>query len=359
LKYKRVFIDTIGYELAPEVVTSSEIEERLAPLYATLRIQPGQLESMTGIAERRFWEPGFPVSRGAALAAEQALASSSVKSTDIGALVYAGVCREHFEPATACHVAGRLREKDHPLSPRAHIYDLSNACLGMLNGMIDIANRIELGQIRAGMVVSCESAREIVDTMIDRMLHERDMGLFKTAIATMTGGSAAGAIILSDGSFGNARGHRLAGGVSLSAPQWHELCRWGIEPLPGPRLASENAPSYRQFMCTDSVQVLEHGIELGKATWKAFIEELGWSAGVDRSICHQVGMSHRDAILRMLDLAGEHDFVSYDYLGNTGTVALPLAAALAAEREFLEAGQRVGFLGIGSGLNCTMLGVEW
>ena len=38
---------------------------------------------------------------------------------------------------------------------------------------------------------------------------------------------------------------------------------------------------------------------------------------------------------------------------------LPLAAALAAEREFLEAGQRVGFLGIGSGLNCTMLGIEW
>jgi len=359
LKYSRVFIDTIGYELAPEVVTSSEIEERLAPLYATLRIQPGQLESMTGIIERRFWEPGFALSRGAALAAEQALAASGVKSTEIGALVYAGVCREHFEPATACHVAGRLLEMGHRLSPSAHIYDLSNACLGMLNGIIDIANRIELGQIRAGLVVSCESAREIVDTMIERMLQERDMALFKTAIATMTGGSAAAAIILTDRSFGNPDSHRLAGGVCLSAPQWHNLCRWGIEPLPGPRLASGNALSYRQFMCTDSVEVLEHGIELGQETWKAFVEELGWSEGVHRTICHQVGMSHREAILRMLDLAEKHDFVAYDYLGNTGTVALPLAAALAAEREFLEAGQRVGFLGIGSGLNCTMLGIEW
>ena len=107
------------------------------------------------------------------------------------------------------------------------------------------------------------------------------------------------------------------------------------------------------------VEVLKHGVELGRETWKAFIEELGWSEGVDRTICHQVGSSHREAILRMIDLPEEHDFVAYDYLGNTGTVALPLAAALAAEREFLESGHRVGFLGIGSGLNCTMLGVEW
>ena len=31
----------------------------------------------------------------------------------------------------------------------AAVYDVSNACLGVLNGMLDIANRIELGQIRA------------------------------------------------------------------------------------------------------------------------------------------------------------------------------------------------------------------
>ena len=46
-------------------------------------------------------------------------------------------------------------------------------------------------------------------------------------------------------------------------------------------------------------------------------------------------------------------------LGNIGTVSLPLTAALAEEREFLRPGDRVGFLGIGSGLNCLMLGVEW
>ncbi len=42
-----------------------------------------------------------------------------------------------------------------------------------------------------------------------------------------------------------------------------------------------------------------------------------------------------------------------------GTVSLPLTAALAEDREFLNRGDRVAFLGIGSGLNCLMLGLEW
>ena len=48
-----------------------------------------------------------------------------------------------------------------------------------------------------------------------------------------------------------------------------------------------------------------------------------------------------------------------EYLGNMGTVSVPLTAALAHERGFLSKGDQVAFLGIGSGLNCMMLGFEW
>ena len=41
------------------------------------------------------------------------------------------------------------------------------------------------------------------------------------------------------------------------------------------------------------------------------------------------------------------------------TRPLPMTAAIADERGFLEPGDLVGFLGIGSGLNCLMLGVTW
>lgn len=357
MKYQQVFLDALGFELAPEVVSSTELEERLAPLYAALRIHPGQLEAMTGIQERRYWEPDFPLHLGAARAAEHALSRSQVRAEDLEVLIYAGVCREGFEPATACHVAAALQDAGHYIHPEAAVYDLSNACLAMLNGMLDIANRIELGQIRAGMVVSCESAREIVDTMINRMLRERDMEIFKSALATLTGGSGAAAIILSDGSFAAERQPRLLGGVQMNDPRHHLLCRWGMEPQPGPR-PTDGDPQFREYMHTDSVGVLEHGVALGKRTWEAFLAEMAWN-GVDRTVCHQVGSAHRDTILEMIGVPKEHDFVAYDFLGNTGTCALPVALALASDREFLRPGHKVGLCGIGSGLNCMMLGVEW
>src|SRR5262249_50071755 len=71
------------------------------------------------------------------------------------------------------------------------------------------------------------------------------------------------------------------------------------------------------------------------------------------------GTCHRDTILKALGIAPEKEYSTFEYLGNIGTVSLPLTAALAEEREFLRPGDRVGLLGIGSGLNCLMLGVEW
>src|SRR5829696_297893 len=182
MRYSRVYIDAIGYELPPVVVTSAELEARLKGFYEALRIPEGQLEALTGIVERRWWDEGYPVSEGAVAAAKQALAASNVRPGDIDVLIYAGVCRELFEPATACRVAAGVG-----VSPGAAVYDVSNACLGVLNGMIDVANRIELGQIRAGLVVSCETAREINDIMIERMLQSGTMETFRDSLATLTG----------------------------------------------------------------------------------------------------------------------------------------------------------------------------
>ena len=348
MRYTRVFIDAIGYELAPVVVGSDELEARLRPVYDALRIPPGQLEALTGIVERRWWDAGYPLSSGAVAAARHALEGIDIRPDQIEVLIYGGVCRELFEPATACRVADGVG-----VGPDTTIHDVSNACLGALTGMVDVANRIELGQIRAGMVVSCETAREINDIAIARMLDAPSMDGFRESLATLTGGSGAVAIVLSDGSFDNKTRRRLLGGVARTAPQFHALCRWGMERIGAPA-------AFEQFMATDSIAVLKHGVELGSKTWKAFLSTMGWAADqVDRVICHQVGSGHRDTVLGALGIDPARDFSTYPHLGNIGTVSVPLTAAVAEERDFLRPGDRVGWLGIGSGLNCLMLGLEW
>src|SRR5436189_6354290 len=121
MKYSQVHIESIGYELPPVVVSTAELESRLGPVYQALQMAPGQLELLTGINERRWWEPGYPISLGAAAAAKKALAAADISADQIDVLIYAGVCREQFEPATACAVAHELK-----INPSASIFDLSN-----------------------------------------------------------------------------------------------------------------------------------------------------------------------------------------------------------------------------------------
>jgi len=337
MRYSKVRLDGLAYELAPNVVTSGQLEKRVERVYNSLHLPHGQLEALTGIRERRWWDAGFKLSEGAARAGRKALEKSGVRASALGAIVYAGVCRESSEPATACAVAARLGA-----ARDCAVYDVSNACLGVLSGIVDVANRIELGQIKAGMIVSCESAREINEAMIDSMLKTPTMDHFKLSIATLTGGSGAVAVLLTDGSFGG-EGHRLLGGAAQAAAEHWDLCRWE-----------------RDFMRTDAAAVLKNGVELARGTWKSFLQTLGWSpASVDKTICHQVGGPHRAAVLAAFGVPEDKDFETFSFLGNIGTVSLPLTAALADERGFIEKGDKVGFLGIGSGLNCMMLGWEW
>jgi acyl-CoA:acyl-CoA alkyltransferase len=370
MHYSRVYLEAIGYELAPVVVSTAELEARLEPLYKALHLPQGQLEALTGISERRWWDKHFSVADGASLAALKALAASNVKAADIDVLIYAGVCREQLEPATACHVAAQLG-----ISSDAAIFDVSNACLGVLNGIVEIANRIELGQAKAGLVVSCETAREINEVVIDQMIEAKSMDVFKGALATLTGGSGAVAVLVVDKDLSSAHRRQLLGGATKNAPQFHNLCRWGWESVAPTvdRLLHNQAGSILKtaidkgmrhvvtpFMATDAGSVLKYGVDLGSKTWQAFLTKVGWRGDqMDKVICHQVGTLHRDSILKSLGIPAHKDFSTFEYLGNIGTVSLPLTAALAEERDFLIPGDRVGFMGIGSGLNCMMLGLKW
>jgi 3-oxoacyl-[acyl-carrier-protein] synthase III len=232
----------------------------------------------------------------------------------------------------------------------AVVHDTCNACLGVMNGILQVANAIELGQIEAGLVVSCESARPIVDSTIARMVANPTMEMFKQSMATMTGGSGAIGLVLTHASR-SVSGHRLVGGVVRAAPEHHGLSHWGAE--------TGDSTGNAMVMETDAVGTLQHGVALGTSAFEAFVAELGWTDGPDRVICHQVGAPHRAAVLAAMEIPLERDFSTFEYLGNIGTVSVPITAAIADERGALARGQRVGLFGIGSGLNCLLLGLEW
>ncbi len=350
MKYTKVFIESFGYELAPHVVTTAEIEAKLTPFFDAAGYESGQLEALTGIKERRYWDVDHTLGEHAAAAGQKALDEAGIDPKDIGALAFCGVGQDGFEPSTSCSIADRLK-----LSPNAHIYDVKSACLGMITGLVHVANEIELGNIKAGLVVSCETARQIVDSTIEEINRKKSKEFYKEVVATMTGGSGAAAILLTDGTLGSleTRRHAVKGGVVQNAIQHHELCCWGFEEKGMPTAS-------KVVMRTNALGVLEHGVELATKTYKLFREEFNLSADKpDKFIGHQVGAGHHFKFYSSLGIDMKKDFASFPFLGNVGTVSLPITAALADERGFLQPDDFVAFLGVGSGLNCYILGVEW
>ena len=350
MKYSTVFIESFGYELAPHVVTTTELEQRLLPFYRAVGFETGQLEALTGIQERRYWDVDHTLAEHAAVAGRRALEEARVSPDQIGALAYCGVCQDGFEPATSCAVADRLG-----IGSQAHIYDVKSACLGMITGMVHVANEIELGNIRAGLVVSCETARQIVDATIDEINTRKSVDFYKQAVATMTGGSGAAAVLLTDGTFGSSGHgrHRLAGGLVRNAIRHHHLCHWGFE--------EKGMPTHsRVIMRTQAQGVLEHGVELARSTFVEFRKAFHLTENQpDKFIGHQVGAVHHQKFYQALNQDMAKDFRTFPFLGNVGTVSLPITAAIAEERGFFTQGDFVAFIGVGSGLNCYILGVEW
>ena len=344
IQYSRVCLDTIGYELPPRVVSSEQIEQRLAPLYDRLHLPIGRLELMSGIKERRLWPQGTKPSEAATLAGRRVIENAGLKPQAIECLIFTSVSRDMMEPATASFVHDKLG-----LSPTALIFDISNACLGFLDGMVILANMIELGQVTNGLIVSGETAEDLLESTIQALQTDETLTRksIKPAFASLTIGSGAVALYMRR-TRNNEDRPRLIHGAWRANTSHSDLCHGG------------QSGRNTVLMATNSEELLHRGVETALATWRAFSGKAGWGAeNIDRFFCHQVGSAHAKLLFENLGLSPAKNFETLQILGNIGSVSAPITMAMAMEQGMFHSGQRGALLGIGSGINCMMLGVEW
>lgn len=343
MKFKNVVISSFAYHLPDQIMTSVEIEDRLAPVYERLKLPAGRIEMMTGIKERRYWPPGTMPSDLSTQAARNLFQKNSVKPEQIDLLIHASVCRDFLEPSTSSIV-------HHNLGLRSDIifFDLSNACLGMMSSFVVAANMIENGFIKHALVVSGENGGPLLFQTIEHLLKDHDLSRksIKKYIANLTIGSAAVAYTLSHKNDVH-DGHLLLGGVSLVDSSANVLCRG-------------NGDTSSLMMETDSEELMKTGVILAEKTWEETRRVLGWTNdNVDCFVGHQVGIAHETLLKKTLKLENCPTFTTYETLGNTGASALPITLNIYDEQKKIPEDSHVGLLGIGSGLNSIMLGVKW
>ncbi|MFN8568994.1 MAG: 3-oxoacyl-ACP synthase III [Kouleothrix sp.] len=337
--FQNVAIEAIAYELAPHRVTSEDLENQMAATMQRLGIPAGRLEALSGIRERRFWDHGTMPSDVATIAARKVIDQSAIDPQRIGCLINTSVCKDYIEPSVACLVHGNLK-----LPPGCVNYDISNACLGFLNGMTSVGMLIEAGLIDYGLVVNGEGSQEAVMATVRRLQSPNTSAQeFRDNFATLTLGSGAVAMLLCRKELSRA-GHSLNGAVTLAATEHNRLC--------------VGQPDY---MKTDASALLVAGVQLGGANLGA-PPSMSCRPGATTMITMYIppgwrpphGRSRRGARDQAAQAALELSLTR-----NIGPAALPITLAMAEEAGRIKPNDHVALLGIGSGLNCSMMSVTW
>jgi 3-oxoacyl-[acyl-carrier-protein] synthase-3 len=336
--FNHVAIEGLAIIEAPHRITSAQIEHRIGLHGEEIGIRPGLIKMLTGVVARRFWDEGVMPSEVATMAAEKVLAETGIPRDKIGVIINTSVCRDYLEPSVASIVHGRLELATHCLN-----FDVSNACLAFLNGMVIASNMIERGQIDYALIVDGEGSRRVIESTIARLQKSNSTSQdLRDDFATLTLGSGAAAMILCRDDMATTT-HRFRGGVSLAASEWNHLCRGDEE-----------------RMVTDASQLLKAGVALARQTWSLATDVLAWRQDdLDELILHQVGSIHMRTLLEELQLPEQRAFVTYSEYGNIGPAAIPFTLAKSRDAGRVFEGDRIALMGIGSGLNCAMMEIIW
>lgn len=333
-RFTNVSLLSVTSALPSRVTTSEDVESRLGAALSRLKLPVGLLQRVAGVLERRNWASDESSDDATVSAGKRALAEAGVEPSEVGLLINTSVTRKHLEPSVAVRLHHGLG-----LPSSAINFDVANACLGFVNGMNLAASMIESGQIKYAIVVNGEDADEIQTHTIDRLVHsDADRDGFMSEFALLTLGSGAATAVLGRADE-HAGGHRILGGVTRAATQFHDLCVGSVD-----------------GMFTDAKGLLKGGLDLVVSAWKEASAEWNWSS-MDRYITHQVSSVHTNALIQATNIDRSRVPTTFPRFGNVGPASIPIT--LVEEQASLKHGDRVLLMGVGSGLNTAMMELAW
>ena len=177
-------IESLGVSLPDHVVTTEE-------MLRSCRSRPRwDLERITGIRERRVAAGEYAVDL-AVQAAQRALALSRHPAADLDLIICASISKHNredefqLEPASAALIGRAIG------AGSARVFDVVNACAGMLTGIFVLQGLIRAGAARCGMVVAGEHNLPVTRTAARELRHR-----FDGQMAALTLGDGGAAVIL-------------------------------------------------------------------------------------------------------------------------------------------------------------------
>jgi 3-oxoacyl-(acyl-carrier-protein) synthase III len=297
------------------------------------------LERTMGVRERRVAPETMLPSDMAILAARDALERGSLLPTDLDVIIFAGVFRDHIEPASAHRVQYELGAKN------AIVFDVTNACHGFMNSLHVLDALIATGQARRGLVVTGEQSSQAVRRAIEILRTTQDREVFKRLAGGLTLGDAGAAMVLgpkTDPDTG------FKGFMLHSEGEHAALCTYGAR-------GNESIP-----VQTDMPNIVKAHLQMHANMYKESMHKLGWTTGeIRKFVHHQVGIKafkmHSDysGVPTTLMSNTIHD------MGNLVTATIPVNLHKLSNSQEVFDGDKIFIAGAGSGLSISQAGLIW
>ncbi|MGI8427089.1 MAG: 3-oxoacyl-ACP synthase III family protein [Actinomycetota bacterium] len=313
-----VSIIGLGKALPSRVVLNLEIEERLG-------LNPGWIESRTGIRERRMASPDDSAASLGLEAARGAIANSGTPAESIDTVIVATCTPDYVFPPCATIIQSALG-----IPTSAGAFDLSAACSGFVYAL-----NVAAGLAAAG------TARTILIVGVD--LLSRHLNLDDPVTAPLFGDGAGAVLVTADE---NAAPIRFEMGSDGSGAEQV------IVPGSGSRLATD--PAALACIRMTGRDVYRNAVR----TMTAQGARLG-ADGFDLLVAHQANRRILDECAAQLGIESEKVFMNIEKYGNTSAGSVPIALCEAWEQGRLSPGDRLLILAFGAGFTWGGALMRW
>ncbi|MGY6019973.1 3-oxoacyl-ACP synthase III family protein [Streptomyces spinosirectus] len=326
-------IRRVAVHVPPHRQTGTEIEDEVRFRSPGLRLLPGLLRQMYGFEERRVAPADALPSDLAAAAAGRLLDEGGLGPDAVDLLIFASASEDLEEPATAHVVAAQL-------GLRAPVFDVQNACNGLLNALEVADALIRAGRYRRVLIATGERGSRL------SRLPARDRHELALLLPALTLGDMGAALLL-----------EASDRPGLLGIHWcTNSSGWRAATITNPYF-SPGAPVPRVRFDSQALAASFAGME--KNVMGA-LHEWGRKPGDLDLVCvHQASVPFTRTILGSIGVAEDKAVATFARYGNVATASLPLQLAEAARENRLCPGSLVAFLGLASGASAGVLLMEW
>jgi len=312
------------------VVTNHDLEQ-------VLDTSDEWIRERSGIAERRWAQPGEPLVGFCEVASRQALAQAGATAGELDAIVVGTVSGDRPMPSTACQLQAVLG------AGRAAAFDVSAACSGFLYALTVAEGLIASGQARKALVLGAEKLTNVTD-----------FGDRTTAVLFADG---AGAVVL-EATDGGDRGI-LSSFIRSDGALGHLLY------IPGrlPATDAQGAPipaSHCGFIRMAGREVFKSAVlTMAEACDEALRRAGVGGDAIDLLVPHQANIRIIESTAKHAGIPMSKVFVNVDRYGNTSAASIPLALAEAVAQGRLVPGMRVLLVAFGGGFTWGSALLRW